>query len=183
MKELSLHIMDIIQNSIKAKADLIKVIIKEETLKDELKIKIIDNGVGISKENLPSVNDPFYTSRNTRKVGLGLSLFQMAAIGCDGRFRIWSKVGVGTIVIAVFKYSHIDRAPMGNLLETLIAALVGMDPKSNLIYVHYINDRKFLIDTREIKNILGEDIPLQSVEVLSWIKTYVIDGVKNLMEV
>lgn len=183
MKELSLYIMDILQNSIRAKADLIKVVIREELTNDELIIKIIDNGIGITKKDLANVEDPFYTSRKTRRIGLGLSLFQMTAIQCGGSFRIWSKVHLGTIVTAVFRYSHIDRAPMGNLSETLVACLMGMNSKGNLVYVHYIDDRKFSVDTREIRSILGEDIPLQSIEILNWIKSYVNDGIKNLMEV
>ncbi|MFZ7131454.1 MAG: ATP-binding protein [Eubacteriales bacterium] len=183
MRELSLHIMDILQNSIKAKATLIKVVIKEELEKDVLMIKVIDNGVGIESGRVQVVKNPFHTSRTTRRVGLGLSLFEAAANRCEGNLKIWSKVNIGTIITAVFKHSHIDRAPIGNMSDSIISVILSMDADTDLVYKHFYNDRLFTIDTRQIRDIIGLDISLQRLEVLNWIKEYINEGLMNIMEV
>ena len=121
MRELSLHILDIIQNSIAAEADLIKLYIEKDYEEDELVIEIIDNGSGMDPEEKENVLDPFVTSRTTREVGLGLPLFKEAALQCAGDFNLDSAVGEGTELKAVFQLSHIDRAPVGDIVGTVIS--------------------------------------------------------------
>src|SRR5690554_4683283 len=123
MRELSLHVLDIVQNSINAAASLISVYINEDIIEDLLTIKIKDNGRGIPEENLSQITDPFFTSRKTREVGLGLSLFAEAAWRCDGDFKIDSIVEKGTEVETLFRYSHIDRAPLGDIQGTLLTLI------------------------------------------------------------
>ena len=124
MKELSLHILDIAQNSINALANIIRITVKEDTSRDELIILVEDNGQGMDKETINKVKDPFFTSRNTRKVGLGIPLLQAAAKRCGGDLKIQSEPGKGTRVTAYFIDSHIDRAPLGNLCDTLLSLIV-----------------------------------------------------------
>ena len=119
MNELSLHILDIVQNSLKANAKLIEITINENSKDDSYTIIISDNGHGMDEKTLTQVSDPFYTTRTTRKVGMGTSLFKMAAELCDGTFHIQSTVGVGTKVTASFVKSHVNRAPLGAIEDTI----------------------------------------------------------------
>ncbi|TCO79998.1 ATP-binding protein [Marinisporobacter balticus] len=178
MKELSLHILDIVQNSITAKATLIKIMIDENEKKNAMTIEIIDNGIGMSKELVQKVTNPFVTTRTTRKVGLGISLFKAAAERCNGKFYIDSALGKGTKIYASFEKNHIDRAPIGNMAETIISMIISNE-KIDYLYVHWLNDHKFVVDTREVKKILG-DVPLNNTEVIDWIKHYLIEGLMHL---
>lgn len=173
MRELSLHIMDIIQNSIAANADFIEITVDENTIKDYLKIVIKDNGRGIDKEMLSQIKDPFTTSRTSRKVGLGISLFEAACTRCEGYLNMESSVGIGTTLTAVLKYSHIDRAPLGKLEDTLISLLLY--PSINFLYRHLYNDNEFVLNTIEIRKIVGDDLNVQ--EIIFWIKDYIIEGI------
>lgn len=175
MREISLHIMDIIQNSIEANANSIELTIEENTLKDYLKIIIKDNGKGMDKDILSHVKDPFVTTRSTRRVGLGISLFEAACIRCGGNLNIESQLGIGTTITAVMKYSHIDRAPLGKIVDTIISILLF--PNIDLIYKHVHNENEFVFSTKEIKKIAGED--LSSQEVIFWIKDYLIEGIES----
>ncbi|SHJ22025.1 Histidine kinase-, DNA gyrase B-, and HSP90-like ATPase [Geosporobacter subterraneus DSM 17957] len=178
MKELSLHILDIIQNSISAKASLITIFIEEDDVKDRLSIEITDNGVGMDEEMLEKVADPFVTTRKSRRVGLGISLFKAAAESCEGSFTIQSIKGKGTTVIALFQKSHIDRVPLGNMAETIAACIHGNE-EIEYFYKHVYNGNTFIFDTKEIKQILGE-VPITSVDVISWIKEHIQEGLNEL---
>jgi hypothetical protein len=178
MKELSMHILDIAQNSIAAKASFIEIEVIEDLKKDKLTITIKDNGKGMNKELLKKVTDPFFTSRTTRKVGLGIPMFKAAAEACDGSFRVSSSPGVGTCVEAVFKHSHIDRAPLGNMVDTIVTLLIS-DPKIDFIYRHYKNGQKYTLNTIEIKNVLRE-VPINNMEVIEWIKNNIKQGLEDL---
>lgn len=173
MRELSLHIMDIIQNSIAANASLIEIIVAENTSEDYLKIMIKDNGRGIDKELLSHIKDPFITTRTSRKVGLGISLFEAACIRCEGYLNIESNVGIGTTLTALMKYSHIDRAPMGRLQDTILSLLLY--PNINFLYRHIFDEKEFVLDTREIRKIVGEN--LEDQEIIFWIRDYLIEGI------
>ncbi|MEF9918093.1 MAG: ATP-binding protein [Eubacterium sp.] len=181
MKELSLHILDITQNSISAGAKLVKLSIIENPDKNLLEIIIEDNGKGISAEKLPVITNPFITSRTTRKVGLGLPLFKAAAEGCNGRFEIQSTINVGTKVYASFEYDNIDRVPLGNMPDTVITMLMSFGD-AELVYVHRYNDNEFVFDTREIKSVLQENSLMNDPDILNWIKGYVAEGLNELME-
>jgi len=182
MRELSLHILDIVQNSIEAQATLIEIVMKEDISNDLLKITIVDNGTGISKEKLWNITDPFVTTRKTRRVGLGLSLFEVAAMRCEGSLKIRSNPK-GTEVISTFRHSHIDRAPIGNIADTLVAMAISLKKDTNLVYKHSYNHNVFTLDTREVRRIIGDKIPLNHVRVLNWIKNTVNEELSKLVEV
>ncbi|GIW49370.1 MAG: histidine kinase [Caloramator sp.] len=177
MRELSLHIMDIIENSISADATLIELYIEENLLKNTFTIKIKDNGKGIDEEMLKNITDPFVTSRTTRRVGLGLSLFETTCLRCNGSLKVYSKVNVGTEVVAIMEHSNIDRPPLGKIEETVVSVL--LNPSIDLVYEHIYNDKKFVLDSREIKKILGSD-EINTPEVLLWIKDFIKENLKEI---
>lgn len=170
MTELSLNILDVAQNSIKAKATLIKISIVADTKADTLGITISDNGCGMSKDQLAKVEDPFFTTRTTRKVGLGVSFFKLAAETAGGNFHITSALEEGTTVTASFILSNIDRIPLGDITST-IHALVTFNQHIDFLYVYRVDDREFELDTREFRKILG-DVPFDLPDVSNYIKEY-----------
>ena len=150
MEDLSLHILDIVENSIRAKASRIEIRVVEDTAKDLLTIEISDNGQGIDEETVKKVVEPFFTTRTTRRVGLGLPLLSQAARESGGDVEIESKVGRGTRVKATFGYSHIDRKPLGNMETTLTTLIVG-NPEVDFIYEHKKDELEYRLDTKEIR--------------------------------
>jgi len=150
MEDLSLHILDIVENSITACAKKIEIKIIEEKKKDLLTIEIIDDGKGMDEEALKNVLDPFFTTRKTRKVGLGLPLLAQSAEESRGSIKIESKPGQGTKVKATFGYSHIDRKPLGDIYESLKVLIVA-NPDINFIYEYQKNDVNYHLDTKGIK--------------------------------
>lgn len=178
MKELSLHILDIARNSIVAGADNIRIAIIEDSEKDQLTIKIKDDGKGMDQETVKNVVDPFYTTRTTRKVGLGVPMFKANAEACDGSFDIISELGVGTELVAKFKHSHIDRVPLGNMADTIITIING-DDNVDLLYTHEINGDKFILNTKDIRKRLG-NISITNIDVLIWLKSYVSEGLEEI---
>ena len=151
MEDLSLHILDIVENSIRAKASRIMIKVMEDIEKDSLIIEIRDNGQGIDEETIKKVLDPFFTTRTTRKVGLGLPLLSQAARESGGDVQIESEVGRGTRVKATFGYSHIDRKPLGNMEATLRALIVG-NPEVDFIYKHKKGELEYRLDTKGDKS-------------------------------
>ena len=174
MTELSLHILDIVQNSIKANADLIEITINEDTISNVLEISIKDNGCGMDKEFLEDVVNPFRTTRTTRKVGLGLSLLKNACEITGGRLEITSEVGVGTVVRAIFVHDSIDRQPIGDMASTM-SAIIGGNDKIDYVFKHTYNNESSEFSTKEIRRVLGEEIDLSSLEVLNWIEGYIAE--------
>ena len=170
MRELSLNVLDIVQNSITAKATLIKIELIEDINNDSLKINIFDNGKGMTDEQIKSVTDPFYTTRTTRKIGLGIPLFKMAAEMSGGSFKIESIVGVGTKIFTSYIHSSIDRMPVGNINET-VSMLIQMNPDIDFVYTHTFNEKSYSLDTRELREQL-EDVPLDTPDVIEWINDY-----------
>ena len=150
MEDLSLHILDIVENSIGAKASRIEIKVVEDIRKDLLTIEIKDNGQGIDEKTVEKVLDPFFTTRTTRKVGLGLPLLSQAARESGGDLQIESKVGRGTRVKATFGYSHIDRKPLGNMEATLTTLIAG-NPNIDFIYKHKKDGLEYRLDTKEIR--------------------------------
>lgn len=180
MKELALHILDIAQNSIAAKASVIIIHIIEDISNDKLEINIEDNGTGMDANVLERALDPFYTSRKTRRVGLGLPLFQAAAQQCGGDLYVASEKNRGTSIKAVFKHSHIDRAPIGNMADTLVTLIQGSS-NIDFLYTHEYADSKFSLDTKEIKEILKE-VDITDVSVLMWLKDYIDNELRELVK-
>lgn len=178
MDELSLHILDIAQNSIVANSTLVEIIITENTFDNLYTIIIKDDGNGMTKDVVEIVSDPFYTTRRTRKVGMGLSLFKMAAELTGGSFQIDSLVNVGTSVRAQFTNDHIDRAPLGNIVDTL-CILVLNEQNIDIYYEHNYNDQQFIFDTRTVKEIL-DGVSFSDNSVLEWIKQYIKEGINTM---
>ncbi|PAB61387.1 ATP-binding protein [Anaeromicrobium sediminis] len=178
MKELSLHILDIVQNSISAGAKNIEINICEHNEKNLFHVEIIDDGKGMNEETVKKAINPFYTTRTTRKVGLGISLFKMAAETCDGSFLLESKEGEGTRVKANFVRNHIDRAPLGKMEDTMVTLLMSND-KVDYLYTHEYENKTFKFETKEIKKIL-DGVPLSDYDVLMWIKNYIKEGIEEI---
>jgi len=178
MQELSLHILDVVENSLIANAMRVEIIIIEDLQVDKLTIRVTDNGKGMSKEFLEKVLDPFVTTRTTRKVGLGLPLFAAAAERCNGDFTIKSEEGRGTTVIAAFQHGHIDRAPLGNIKDTLLSLILS-EYSCQLYYVHQMDGKKFEFDTGEIEREL-DGIPLSNPRVREWLSEFIEEGEKGL---
>lgn len=172
MKELSLNILDIAENSTKAKAELVKIKILENSR--NLTIHISDDGIGMSSETLLSVSDPFYTTRTTRKVGMGIPLFRFAAEQTGGKLTISSKHidehpdDHGTDLIAEFDKTHIDFTPLGDIISTIVTLIQG-HPNVDFLFTHSLPGKEIILDTREVRAVL-EDVPIDTFEVLLWIK-------------
>jgi len=178
VRELSLHILDVLENSIKAGATHTELTIEEELGRDILRIVVRDNGRGMSEEFARQVLDPFVTTRTTRHVGLGLPLLAAAVERCNGGLSIESEPGVGTTVTATFQHSHIDRAPLGDIVTSLMAVVLSKRPV-NIHYTHTVDDRSFELDTEEIRRELGT-IPLSHPRVRKWLESALTDGVASL---
>ena len=145
-----MHILDIVENSIRAYAKMIEIKIIEEKKKDLLTIEIIDDGKGMDEKTLKNVLDPFFTTKNTRKVGLGLSLLAQSAEESGGSIKIESKPNQGTKVKATFGYSHIDRKPLGDVHESLKVLIIA-NPDINFIYKYQKDNASYHLDTKGIK--------------------------------
>ena len=178
MRELSLNILDVAQNSISAGASLITVEVNESLIDHTLLIGIYDNGKGMSEEQVKSVIDPFFTTRTTRKVGMGIPLFKMAAEQTGGRLEIRSELGVGTEVRAYFKTDSVDFTPLGDVAGT-IQMLITMNTDRDFLYKHSVDGKEFVADTREIKGILG-DVPLDTYEISQWILEFIKENTEVL---
>lgn len=169
MKEIALHIMDIVQNSISANASLIEVSIAISRTDDTLDLLIKDNGRGMDSEMLKNVTSPFVTTRTTRRVGLGISLLSAGAKGTGGDFNITSELGKGTLVEAIYKLNHLDRPPIGDFGGTM-HTLIICNPNIDFRVEFNIDGQNNTIDTREVREVLGDDIPLDSPDVSLWLK-------------
>ena len=178
MKELSLHILDIVQNSIKADAKNITVTIVESIDEDKMTITVEDDGCGMSEEFLARVRDPFTTTRTTRKTGMGISLFEAAAQQTGGGLDITSKEGEGTTLTVWFGLSSIDRAPLGDMAGTM-ETIIGGAPDIDYVYRHVTDKGEFVLDTKELRSMLG-GVPLNTPDVLSWINGYIEEGLSEI---
>lgn len=176
MQELSLNILDIAQNSLSAGATLISIETEYCLNEDCLLIRVQDNGRGMGEEQLARVTDPFFTTRVTRKVGMGLPLLKMAAEMTGGTLTVESRLGEGTCVEASFGLSHIDRLPMGDLPATMVA-LIGMNPDRDFVLRFRYGEEGFAADTRLYREVLGEGIGLGEPEILDFIKEQVREGI------
>jgi anti-sigma regulatory factor (Ser/Thr protein kinase) len=178
MRELSLHILDIAENSLRAGADLIKIVINEDSNNNLYQIYIEDNGSGMSDNYLSKVLDPFVTQRETRKIGLGLPLFKQTVEMCDGEFSIKSKVNQGTIIDAKMKRDHIDMPPMGSIIDTIIT-LVLTENECDIEFTHKYNQYKYVFSTNEVKSKL-DGVKITESHVINWIKSYLVENERDL---
>jgi anti-sigma regulatory factor (Ser/Thr protein kinase) len=180
VRELSLHILDALQNSVEAEASLVKLTIEEDMMADRLTIIIDDNGRGMDAETVKKATDPFYTTRRTRHVGLGLPLFAAAAQQAGGSLTLESELGKGTRVMVTFQHSHIDRAPMGDICSSLLTLLLSKE-QVDLHYVHRVDGRRFEFDTAQIRTELG-DVPLSHPAVREWLREFIAQGEREVQE-
>lgn len=178
MKELSLHILDVAENGINAGADIVRVTVEEAPKDNCLRIIIADNGRGIPQDLIQNVTNPFYTTRTTRRVGLGLSLLEAAARQCRGSMHVESIEGRGSKVIAEFDYDHIDRAPLGDMTGTLISLIIGY-PDVEFEYLHTVNSRRFEMKTIDIKKMF-DGRPVSDPDVFRKLRTILQDGLTTL---
>jgi hypothetical protein len=176
VKELSLHILDISQNSISAGATCMTLTL--EWTGAQLLLTITDNGCGMDAQLCEQVMDPFTTTRTTRKVGLGLPLLKLTAEQTGGWVRLESKPGVGTRLTAQFDTDQIDCPPLGDLSDTVTLLIQGA-PAMHLIFRCRKDGEEFQLDTSELQEILG-DVPLDAPEVLDWIRSYLAEGLESL---
>ena len=178
MIELSLHILDIAQNSIVAGAKMISISINENADKDILSIEITDDGKGMSSEVLANVIDPYTTSRTTRKVGLGLPLLNHACIGTGGNLSIESELGKGTKVLATLGLNHIDRQPLGDIAGVLVMLIIA-NPLIRFVYTHKKNGNEYILDTLEVNEVL-DGVPINSPQVARMLKEMVSSNLDEL---
>ena len=177
MKELSLNILDVAENSVKAGASLTEILITEEGNKLTLQIK--DDGCGMDEEVVKAVVDPFYTTRTTRKVGLGVPLLKLAAEQTGGELTVESKTegaspkNHGTTVSAVFYTDHLDFTPLGDVVSSVITLIQG-HPDTDFYFCHSSGNKKVELDTRQLREVLG-DAPLNAYEVIKWIEEYLLE--------
>lgn len=182
MKELSLNILDIAENSVRANATLINITIIEDS--ETLKVTIGDNGCGMTKEILENVTNPFCTTRTTRKVGLGIPLLKLQAEQTGGSVTIVSRHESefpdthGTETEALFYKNHIDMTPLGGIIATVIT-LIQCNPHLDFLFTHTTLNGEVRLDTRELREVLG-DVPLNTVEVIMWIKENLIEQYEAL---
>lgn len=178
MEDISLHILDIAENSVAAGATVITITLVEDTGRDLLTLDIEDNGRGIPAAVIEEVLDPFYTTRTTRKVGLGLSLLSQSAKEAGGGMSIESTEGTGTHISAHFQNCHIDRKPLGNLADTFSVLIAG-NPDIDFIIACSLNGREFLFDTRLIRADL-EGIPLNAPDVMAALRKHLQESLAGL---
>ncbi|MCL3780441.1 ATP-binding protein [Prolixibacteraceae bacterium JC049] len=178
MKELALHILDIAQNSIRANATLVEIEIEDNLNDNRYQISIIDDGTGMDEDTIQKAIDPFYTSRTTRKVGLGLSMFKQNAEMCDGTFDVKSKLGEGSKVTATFIHNHLDRPVLGDIAGVVLM-LVYANPELDFIYRHSTNNGEYIFNTWEVKEQLGE-VPINTPEVKRYLEEMIRE---NLVEI
>lgn len=180
LPEISLNILDIAQNSISAKASLIQIMVETDSEQNLLNVTIADDGKGMTEEMLTAVTDPFFTTRTTRSVGLGIPFFKQAAECTGGNFSVNSFPGSGTTVTAQFHTDHIDCMPLGDVNAT-VYALVTMNSAIDFVYERRVDGRSFVLDTRQMREILG-DVPFDEPEVAEFIRSYLEENETDIMK-
>lgn len=183
MQDISLHLLDIIENSVRAEAKNIKIRVIRNVQKNQLRLIVEDDGVGMDSHTLELAQNPFYTSKVERekKVGLGIPLFKQNAEQTNGCFKIASEPGFGTVLTVDFQLDHIDRMPLGNLKDTLLGAIIGhpeVDFYIHLIFCEKGKEQSFHFDTAAIKEELG-GIPLTYPDVIEYIDQSLYEGIQN----
>jgi hypothetical protein len=181
MREIALHLLDIAENSVAAESKNISIHVHEDLFSDHLTVSVIDDGRGMDAETAQQVQDPFYTTRTTRKVGLGIPLLKSAAEMADGSFSLQSEPGNGTWVEAEFSHSHIDRMPLGDLSATFLTLLIS-DPQIDWTFLYRVTgedkqSRDFIFESAALKSELG-DISLTEPEVLTFLRGVFEEGIE-----
>lgn len=178
MRELALHLLDIVENSVSAGADTVHIFVTVDFVADRLTMGVKDNGKGMDAEMVARVTDPFVTSRTTRKVGLGIPLLKAAAEACNGGLAIQSEPGKGTLVTVDFQNSHIDRMPLGNLAATVLNLVVG-HPEVHWIFDYSVDGQTFKFDDQLVKEAL-DGISLSDPLVIAYLREMLETGIAEL---
>ncbi len=183
MREISLHLLDIAENSVAAESQSICVDAIEDLQNDLLKVSVTDNGRGMSAKTAGQVLDPFYTTRTTRKVGLGIPLLKLAAESSGGGLSLETESGKGTRIEASFRHSHIDRMPLGDIGMTFLTLLVSY-PQVNWVFNYEVTEtdgarRQFRLDDKEIKSVLG-DMSFTEPDILKFLRSLIEEGINSL---
>ncbi len=178
MRDISMHILDIIGNSVRAEASVVEVTLIEDALEDEVSLVIKDNGKGMDNETINKALDPFFTSRKTRKVGLGIPLLQQNAQLSGGDLYITSEPGKGTEIKAVFVRSNIDRPPLGDIPGT-VSLMVSGNPKVDFIYKHQIDNEEFIFNSIEIKEVL-DGVDITNPGVIKFMKEMIRENLEEI---
>jgi signal transduction histidine kinase len=178
IEDLCFHIVDVVQNSVTAGADRVEVVIEATRRNDRIRLEICDNGRGMDAETAQLVQDPFYTTKSGKKVGLGIPLMKETALQCDGAFRLTSESGKGTRIRAEYRLSHIDTPPMGPVVDTVFQ-LIAATPEVNIVFAWITDAGSFRVSTREIREQIG-DMSLSHPAVLSFLRDYLRENIHNL---
>lgn len=181
MRDLSMHVLDIVQNSIKAGAALVTVAFTVDENR-VLTFSVRDNGCGMAPDFLARVTDPFTTTRTTRRVGLGIPMLKQSAEMAGGTFGIESEVGKGTCIHASFDLTNIDCIPMGDICDSLITLIVLNPETPDFVFQASAPGREALFDTRQVREALG-GVSLAEPEVVAWIKESIDEEFKPILEV
>jgi len=178
LEDLSLHILDIVENAIAAQGKKIDILIMEEPKKNRLVIEIKDDGIGMEEEVSQKAIDPFFTTRTSRRVGLGLSLMAQTAQEAGGMLRIESELGKGTKVTATFQYHHIDRKPLGSMIETMTTLLLG-SPELDISYTHKKEGKSYTLNSQWLKDRF-KNRSLTDPEVIQWLRKHLKEGLAQI---
>jgi hypothetical protein len=178
MKDLSLHILDIAQNSISAGASIIGINIDENLAANTMAIEVTDNGSGMPAEVLERVTDPYYTSRTTRRVGLGIPLFKQNAEATGGSLYIDSEEGRGTSLNATFVHNHLDRPPLGDMAGVMVL-LVGANPEIKFVFTYQVENEEYMFDTEEVKEAL-DGLPINDPQVMRFLKEMINENLQAI---
>ncbi len=179
LEDLSHHVLDIGENSMRGGASSVSISLEERRSAGWLVLSVVDDGRGMDEETCRRVVDPFYTTRTTRKVGLGLPFLRQSAELCGGSMELKSSLGKGTSVVASFRYDSIDRPPLGDLASSVMTLLVEA-PRIRWLYKHVVDDRSFLLDSVQLWDILGNPDALADPSIALWIKDYVAENIAAL---
>jgi anti-sigma regulatory factor (Ser/Thr protein kinase) len=178
VRELALHLLDIAENSVAAKAQNITIFVNEDNQADRLEMRIVDDGCGMDEATVARVIDPFFTSRTTRKVGLGLPFLKQAAESCNGDMRIQSTPGKGSQVKVEFQHSHIDRMPLGDLAGTFLSLLIA-NPEINWDFNYVVDGREFKFESFPVTQAL-QGISLTEPSILTYLRESIESGVADV---
>ncbi|MGL5676024.1 MAG: ATP-binding protein [Cellulosilyticaceae bacterium] len=177
MQELALHILDLVQNSVRAEATVISIKVEEDTRKNQVIFAIDDNGKGMEESFVQRLTDPFTTTRTLRKVGLGIPFVAQMCRECEGDLVIESQKGIGTNIKATMRHDHIDRLPLGSMAKTL-TTLIMAKPTIHYVYTYTYNEEIFELDTKKIQEVLGE-VPINDYEILEWLQAFIEEGTQQ----
>lgn len=179
VEDLSFHLVDLVQNSVAAGARVVRVTIRESACRDHLELEVADDGRGMDGQTLARVQDPFFTTKAHKKVGLGIPLLKATAQACRGDFSMASRVGRGTAVRAQLQRSHLDCPPWGDLEGTLLSLLVSLE-QVDLRFAYLGDGGEFSVASDDIRRQAG-DLPLSHPDVYRFLKEYIHDGLSPLL--